>query len=272
MEKVRKSRIGFIGFGHMAEVLLQAMFQSKMIQKSQVLFLRKDKKKQKETSHKWGITAASLKDVVEKSDFCFLCVKPDQVKNLLKEVKEVPSHVLWISIVSGVPISYFEKLWGEKTQILRVMPNTPSEIGEGMNLFTFSKAVTSEGKSQAKLLFSSTGMVEEVPESAIDPLTAISGSGPAYVFKLIEAFKTKAKESGISSEQAEKIVAQTFKGASSLLLKKKNLEGLIQGIAIPGGTTEAGLKVFTGSSIQKDIHDVLEACSQKAKEFHAEFR
>ncbi len=264
----RKS-IGFIGFGHMAEVLYKTMEKSKLVDRSRVLFLRKNKQKQKETSQKYHISAASLEDLVRKSTFIFLCVRPHQLEEVLHQIpKEDLSLKLFVSIISGASLSYLKKKIGNSA-FLRVMPNVASEVAEGMNLLCFSEGVDPFLKMEMKKIFGALGESEEIPESAFEVLTAVSGSGPAYVLKLIQAFARKAVESGVSKETAEKIAAQTFKGAASLLLKKKELEELVSSIAVPGGTTEEGLKVFQERGVEKEIFSVLEACIQKAKAFHS---
>ncbi len=271
MQKGEEKGLGFIGFGNMAEILYKTMEKSKLVKSSQVLFLRKNKQKQKETSQKYRISAASLQSLVERSTFIFFCVRPKDLEEVLQGIPQGDyGSKLFISIVSGAPLSYFQKKLG-KVSLLRVMPNVASEVAEGMNLFCFSEGIDSFLKGDIKKLFGALGEIEEVPEDAIEILTAVSGSGPAYVLRLIQAFAKKGIEAGISKEKALKIAAQTFKGASTLLLQKKNLEELVEAIAVKGGTTEEGLKVFQEKGVEKEVLSVLEACIRKAKAFHSQF-
>lgn len=259
-------RFGFIGFGHMAETLLSTWLKAKVILPSQVSFIRKDKSKQKETSIKYGISATSLHHLVENSDVLLFCVRPQNIQEIINEFPNDLdiSQKFFISILAGTKLSFFQKL-DQNIQLLRVMPNLPSKIGEGMNVFTFGKNVDEKYVDLSKKLFSFLGEIEEVPEAAMDSVTALSGSGPAFVAALLHAMANFGKEGGLSYEKALKIACQTLIGSAKLVQERKDPEKIIKEIVVPGGTTEAGFKSMEESHLLKHFIAVFRAAYLKAK-------
>lgn len=258
---------GFIGFGHMAETLLSSWLKTKLIQPSEVFFIRRDIQKQKETSKKFGISGTSLRHLVETCDVIFFCVRPQNIQEVIDEFpKNIDlSYKCFISILAGTPLAYFHKALGGHAQIMRVMPNLPSKIGEGMNALTFGKDIDPDYIHLAKSLFSCLGEIEEVPEKAMDLVTSLSGSGPAFIASLIHAMASFGKDEGLSYEKALKIACQTLIGTAKLVQINQNPEQLIREIVVPGGTTEAGLNAMKENHLLKHFVQVFQAAFIKAK-------
>lgn len=270
--KISEYHLGFVGFGHMAQVIFQALAQAKLIPRSQVTFTRRDTQKMRQNEQEFGITSTTLETLVKKSDILILGVRPAQAPQVLQKLQELGVEgKMIISVMAGIKLAYYQKHLGSKNFLLRVMPNIASAVGEGMSVFTFGPGATNEFKSTAHLLFSCMGEVMEIPEELVDIATGISGSGPGFVFRLIEALARTGEKNGLSYEQALKMAAQTFAGAARLILKGNKPETLIQQIATPNGVTEAGFKVMRELEVGKSLQSVAEASARRSKELSEEF-
>lgn len=270
--KISDYKIGFIGFGHMAEVIYKAIDASRLIPRSQISFLRRDPGKMKEDEKKYGITSTSLENLADKSDLILLCVRPSQAEGVLKDLAEIGvGSKMLVSILAGTKLSFFQKILGSQMQLLRVMPNLASAVWEGMSVFTYGPGASSEFKSLTHLLFSSMGQVIEVPENLMDISTGIAGSGPGFVFRLIEAMARAGEKQGMPYDKALKMAAQTFLGSAKVILKGGMPETLIQQSATPNGTTDAGFKVMKATEIEKHFQSVIEASARRSKEISEEY-
>lgn len=269
--KVSDHHLGFIGFGHMAQVIFKAIDRAKLIPRSQIGFIRRDRDKMRENEKEFGLTSTSLKNLVDKSDVLILGVRPNQAAAVLEDLKRlgVDESKLIVSILAGVKLSYYQKFF--KNPMLRVMPNIASEVAMGMSVFTYSHEVSVEFRSLTNILFSCMGEVIEVPESMMDISCGIAGSGPGFVFRLIEAMAREGEKQGLPYPKALKMAAQTFAGAGSLILKKGHPEILLQQIATPNGTTEAGLDKMSSFALDEHFQKVVAASANRSKELSTEY-
>ena len=265
--KVGDYHLGFIGFGHLAQVMFKAIDQAKLIPRSRIRFVQRDPAKMVAHQKEFGITATSLETLVRESEILLLCVQPFQARVVLEELARLGvEEKMIVTVLAGLKLSFYQKYLGAQVQILRAMPNIASDVGEGMTLFTFGSHAEREFKSLAHLMFSSMGEVAEVEEKWMDIGTAIAGSGPGFVFRLIEAFARAGVKQGLSYEIALKMSAQTFAGAARLILKGAMPEKLIHQIATPKGTTEAGFKAMSETHMEKDLQAVVEASARRSRE------
>ena len=264
--KVSNTRLGFIGFGHMASVLFKAINQAKLISRSQIMFTQRDPERSKRNEMKYGITATSLKNLINKSDILFLGVRPNQASVVLKELKKLGSNSSksLVTMIAGLKLESYQPYWGG--QLLRTMPNVASEVGEGMTTFSFKKGAETEFMDVSRILFLSMGRVLTIPEELMDMSTAIAGSGPAFVFRMIEVFAKVGKKHGISEEDALILASQTFLGAAKMISKGQKPESLVAQIAVPGGVTEAGLKKMNALEIVNKFEAVLETSMKRSVE------
>ena len=273
--KISDYYIGFIGFGHMAQTIFKVIDESRLLPRSQITFLRRDTHKMRENEKKFGITATSLENLVHKSHLILLCTRPNQAEEILKNLQIIQEagteRKMVISILAGTTLTYFQRFLGPEMQVLRVMPNLASAVGEGMSIFSFAPNASVEFRSAANQLFASMGEVMEVPENFMDTCCAIAGSGPGFVFRLIESMARLGEKQGLSYEKALKMAAQTFLGASKLILKGALPKSLIDQIATPNGTTEAGLKVMTETDIDGHFQAVITASARRSKEISEQF-
>lgn len=271
--KLSGCHLGFIGFGHMAQGLFEAFSKCKMIPNSQIFFHRKDPHKAKETEKKFHITSTGLRNLVRSSEIILLAVRPNQAEVVLRDLASLGvQEKMIISILAGVEISFFQKFLGTSTQILRTMPNLASIVGEGVTVCSYSSNASSEFKNLSHLLFSAAGKVIELEEKFMDLAVGMSGSSPGFIFKLIEAHAKVGVQGGIPYEKALMMAAQTFYGAAKLILEGNSPQKLIEGIAVPGGTTEAGFQSMRKNEVEKHFQGAILASIEKSKEISEKIR
>lgn len=202
------------------------------------------------------------------ADLIILAVKPQDSPKLFEEIRGlVESSQVFISIMAGVRLETIERALGVN-KIIRAMPNLPAQIGAGVTAFTSTDQVTRIELVMVQNLLNTTGKTLYVEkEDSIDAATAISGSGPAYVYYFMNAMIQAARQMGFSDSEAELLVAQTFTGAVDLYNKTDlSCEGWIGKVASKGGTTEAALRIFRETALHEDIVAGAQAALQRARE------
>lgn len=205
---------------------------------------------------------------IPEADLLILAVKPQDSRRLFESMQGLTSPgQLFISIMAGVKMSVLTEALGSE-KIIRAMPNLPAQIGAGMTAFSSTEAVTRIELVMVQNLLSTTGKTVYVErEEMLDAATAISGSGPAYVYYFMNAMITAAIDMGFSESEAELLVGQTFTGAVDLYNKADlNCESWIGKVASKGGTTEAALKVFKENALHEDILAGAQAALRRARE------
>jgi pyrroline-5-carboxylate reductase len=197
-----------------------------------------------------------------------LALKPDVIPDVLKEISDhVEAGTVVISIAAGVTIATIESLLPDTVSVIRVMPNTPALVGRGVSGISAGSRGRITDVNLAETLFETVGSVLTVPESQIDEVTSISGSGPAYVFYLIEQLTAVAEHKGFTPAQAALLVNGTFRGASELLAgSDKSPQELRQLVTSPKGTTAAAVSVLEESGIGAIFEKATDAAVRRAKE------
>ncbi|MDD5750176.1 MAG: pyrroline-5-carboxylate reductase [Candidatus Pacebacteria bacterium] len=246
--KLKNIKIGLIGCGTMGGIIVQKLLSEGVVSKSQIVVNDKvfEKARAMASLRKVGMSK-DAKALVEKSDILVLAVKPQDFKDLAKEIapytgkKRIPV----ISIMAGVEIKTIRKFLLCEA-VARVMPNMASRIGKGVSVWLSSPAFTQSGKRQVEIILRSLGVaIEARKEKYIDMATAVSGSGPAYVFLFQELFLKAAKSLGMPKDLAEKLSLETIRGAVSLQEEtKESPDVLRKKVTSKGGTTERAIKVF----------------------------
>ncbi|MBN2271905.1 MAG: pyrroline-5-carboxylate reductase [Sedimentisphaerales bacterium] len=262
--------IGFVGGGNMAEAVIRGIITAKIynpkhifvsdIRPDRLEFLREDYK---------IVTLEKNAELADEAAIIVLSIKPQNMTDVLREIKDaVNREKLIISIAAGIRLGSIAAVLGE-VPIVRVMPNTPALIGEGAAaLYANEKARPMLDK--ARSIFESVGLAVVVDnEDLIDAVTAVSGSGPAYYFLLMEEMIAAAATLGLDRELAKDLVLQTAKGASLLAVEAdKNNESpsvLRRKVTSPGGTTEAALNVFAANKFGSMIADALKAAVERSR-------
>jgi pyrroline-5-carboxylate reductase len=212
-------------------------------------------------------TTASNVDVVNFALILVIAVKPDQVDDLLREIKtKVTGKHLLISIAAGVPISRFEAALAPETRVVRVMPNTPALVGASASALALGKAARPEDGELAQRIFSAVGVAYQVNEKSLDAVTGLSGSGPAYAFLLIEALSDGGVAAGLPREIATRLAAQTLLGSAKMVLETGlHPAALKDMVTSPGGTTIDGLHELEKAGVRGALISAVRAAAEKSK-------
>ncbi len=261
-------RIGFVGFGHMAQILFEGITRAHVTPKSNILFCQRDTQKMKANSHHFGVSSTSLSHLIQASDLIFLCMRPQQVAHFMDELQKISGREgKWFaSILAGTKLSYFQAHLGPTAQILRAMPNMASSIAEGMTTLSYSPSCSPEFQSFANILFGSIGQIAELSESVMDVACAMSASAPGFIFRLIEAEARFGEKHGIPYAEGLKMAAQAFVGAAKLILKGSMPLDLMHAIATPNGVTQAGFDMMTKQGLDERFQAVIEAAAKRSHE------
>jgi len=262
-------KILIIGGGNMGATFAKSFIRSHSADPDKVMILEiLSEKIEALKKEKIGRIYNDPKDCVPEADIIILAVKPQSSGSLFAQMKDyVDAQQVIVSIMAGVQIDSIRKGLGA-TKIIRAMPNLPAQIGQGMTVYTSTDEVTRIELVMVQNLLNTTGKAIFVSKEAkIDAGTAISGSGPAYVFYFINALKEAAKEMGFSDSAAQLLVTQTFKGTVSLFEQSnRNCQEWINMVSSKGGTTEAAIRSFESNQVQKWIREGAKAALNRAVE------
>ncbi len=197
-----------------------------------------------------------------------IAVKPQVLRGVLDGLKDALTHrPLLISIVAGASTSRFVEILGGEVRIVRVMPNTPALVGEGVAGLCASGGASESDLSQAKRLLESVGRAVVLPESLMDAVTGLSGSGPAYVFQFVEALADGGVRAGLPREEAMLLATQTVLGSAKMLLETGEHPGRLKDmVASPGGTTIAGLHALETGGLRAAVINAVHAAARRSEE------
>ena len=266
---IKVEKIGFIGAGNMATALVRGLINSGLYNSKQLIASDKDLEKLKKISEQFGLKGhPSNRDLVMECQVIVLAVKPQSIREVLEEVKgEIGDDHLIISIAAGIPLKMIKSIINRDIPLIRVMPNTPALIQKGMSALAAGKLATPEHMEIARGVFEAVGETVIVSEDMMDAVTAISGSGPGYVFKIMECFADAGERLGFDRETSLKLVVQTVLGAAYLAGEsEKSLSQLREMVASPGGTTAAGLAVFEEKGLEGIIQETVKAAWRRGVE------
>lgn len=268
--KLNKSGIGFIGCGKMAQAIINGVVSSKMRDKFDIGAYDVDPAILSANCKKFGIKKEmSNLDIINKYRVIILAVKPQSLALVLEEIKGavLPGHLI-ISIVAGVSVKKIQVLLGLKCPVVRVMPNTPALIGQAAAGYAFSKEVKPADKKIAQgILATFCKVMVNVQETEINKVTALSGSGPAYVFYFAEAMLEAARLMKFDTIKAKSLIAQTFIGAAELMIKSEDGPDVLrQNVTSKGGTTASALDVMNSNGLKESFIKAVIAAKERADE------
>lgn len=259
-------KIGFIGAGNMGGAIIGGIVRENI--KDEILVFDKNTELLFKLSEEFGVKKAiDNKEIAKKSDIIFLAVKPNVLSFVIDEIKdEIKKDTLLVSIVAGKGIKTIESAFGKAIKLIRVMPNTPALVGEGMSALCKNENVEKEELEKVLEIFEKLGRAEIVAESMMDAVTAVSGSSPAYVFMLIEAMADAAVLGGLPRNQAYTFASQAVLGAAKMVLETKKHPGELKDmVCSPSGTTIEAVKILEQSGFRSAIIDAMGACIEKSK-------
>ncbi|TLU88113.1 MAG: pyrroline-5-carboxylate reductase [Chlorobium sp.] len=258
--------IGFAGTGRIARALIAGLCNKENLT---ISGFDKDPKALEEVTELYAIMPCpSLEEVARRADVIILSVKPYQIEEVITVLKPYlkETHLL-LSVAAGISTDFIRKCAGDSIKVIRAMPNTPAFVGEGMTAICKGAMATEEDLAVACDLFSSVGRVAILEEFQMDAATGISGSGPAYMFLILDALSEAGIKCGLSSEEALLLSAQTMLGAAKMVLTgEKTPEDLKREVTTPGGTTEAGLNVLEDKHIRHILIETVEAAASRSME------
>lgn len=261
--------IAFIGAGSMGGTMIEGILARDLVEPEQVIAADPNTERGEDLSKRLGIRyVESNPEAAEQADIIVLAVKPQHIERALNEIRgRVDSVLLVLSIVAGVRIRQIsEDLYNSR--IVRAMPNTPGQIGEGISVWTATYEVMDAQKRQAQAILQALG--EEIyvnDERYLDMATALSGSGPGFVFMFIEAMVDVGVRMGFSRAQAEKLVLQTIKGSVAYALESGEHPTVLRNqVTSPGGTTAAGLHVMEQHGFRNAVSEAVWAAYQRSIE------
>ena len=261
-------KIGFIGSGKMAGAIIKGLIKINFATPENLLATQSKPEGLEEKSKNLGIKIIlDNKELVKASDVIFIAVKPNQVLGVLEEIKPfVTPEKLVVSIAAGVNINKLETNLPEKSKVIRVMPNTPALVGEGMSGMVRGKYTGENDINFIKDLLSTIGKCIVVDnESQLDIVTAISGSGPAFFYKVINEIARAGEKLGMDYDKALLLSIQTAIGSAKMALNRDiSMEQLISNVATKGGCTAVGVDCMNENNTEKLFYDVIKSTTEKA--------
>ncbi len=261
-------RLAVLGAGNMGGALVAGLLSAKVLKPAHITVTDLDGARLAALKKKFGVrTEKSNRAAAQNAGVVVLCVKPQQMAGVLDDLAgTVGPKTLVISVAAGVRAERIEKVLG-KIPVIRVMPNTPALLRAGALVFSLGRHAKPRHEAVAKKILSALGRVWIVPETQMDAVTALSGSGPAYVFYLAECLAAAGVSLGLAPAMAESLARQTVYGAGRMLAETAETAGeLRRRVTSPGGTTEAALNVLAGLDLMGTFKKALTAASHRSKE------
>lgn len=263
-------QLGFIGAGRMATALARGLVGKRLVEANQISAA--DPVATSRDAFAAAVLGAQVGDdnaaVARVADVCILAVKPVHTKEALDEIRDVlRREALVVSIAAGITIEKLAEGLREVTRIVRVMPNTPCLIGRGASAFARGEHATEADAKLVSELLGAVGSVHEVPEKLLNAVTGLSGSGPAFVYTVIEALSDGGVRAGLPSDLAASLAAETVAGAAEMVLATGETPAKLRdAVTSPGGTTVAGLEAIESGGLRETLLAAVRAATNRAAE------
>lgn len=261
-------RVGFLGAGKMASALAGGFVRAGITGPDGILASDPVPEARKGFAQAVAArtTAANI-EVVDFAEVVFIAVKPDQVASLLREISaKATGRHLFVSIAAGVTLARMEDELPPGSRVIRVMPNTPALVGASASAFALGKTATKEDAALVSRLLSSVGVALQVKESLLDAVTGLSGSGPAYVYMMIEALSDGGVAAGLPRDVATQLAAQTVLGGAKMVLETKMHPGALKDmVTSPGGTTIEGLHELEKGGVRAALMTAVRAATERSR-------
>ncbi|MFS0863443.1 pyrroline-5-carboxylate reductase ProI [Fredinandcohnia sp. 179-A 10B2 NHS] len=250
-----KQKIVFVGAGSMAEAMISGMLQKELFLPNQISVMNRSNQERLESlKHTYQICINNSKQTaIKEADIIILAMKPKDVVSGVLSIKDfVTEEQLVISVLAGVSTTTITELLGKEVPVVRAMPNTSATIGKSATALSIGEYAKHQHLLLTHKLFETIGIVTTVEEKELHAVTGLSGSGPAYVYYLVESMEKAADEIGLEKEIAKELILQTIIGAAEMLKKSpKQPATLRREVTSPGGTTEAGIKILENYRYQE---------------------
>lgn len=264
-----KTKIAVIGAGKLGEALISGMIDAGIVKKDQFIATAAHRERLDQLKKKIGVkTTLSNGEAVRKSNLVLLCVKPQVVEEVLRQIADdlTANHVL-ISVAASVSTRFMESILAKPVPVLRAMPNTPCLVREGMTAISPGKHATHAHVQQAKKIFDAIGRTLIVDEKHMDAVTGLSASGPAFVYIIIESFIEGGVKVGLPREVATLLAAQMVHGAASMVLKTGEHPAKLKDIVTtPAGCTVDGLLELEDGGLRVTLIKAVDRATRRARE------
>jgi pyrroline-5-carboxylate reductase len=261
--------IGFLGAGNMAEALIRGLVRGDHVAPDRIIASGPRRERRDELAATYGIhVTASNVELASRSDVLVLSIKPQILPKVLREVAgDVGRDALVLSVAAGVSTASIEELLPAGMRVVRSMPNMPALVGAGATAISAGSAATAHDLGLARFVFDSVGMTVDLDESQLDAVTGLSGSGPAYIFLIIEALADAGVKVGLSRRNAQRLAAQTVMGSAKLLLETDEHPGRLKDmVTSPGGTAIAGLHPLEQGGLRTTLINAVETATKRSRE------
>jgi pyrroline-5-carboxylate reductase len=264
---MRTYTLGFVGAGNMANAIIKGAVEKAVVSAQQVYVFDVDTQKSQTISAEIGIVSvSSLKELYENAEIIVAAVKPNVMAAVLQELKPFIGSKPIVSIAAGWSADMIKAQIGQDKKVMRLMPNTPLLVGEGMSVFETPSNFADEETAFVESVFSALGKIDHVPCKNMDAVTAVSGSGPAYVFMFIEALADAGVLCGLTRAQAQKLAAQTVMGSAKMVLDTGSHPGVLKdAVCSPGGTTIEAVKSLENDGFRGAVINAVAKCAEKSQ-------
>lgn len=264
--------IAFVGAGNMAGAIIRGLLRTGTVPAGRIRAADPDESRRAPLGADLGIrTTADNADAIRDADVVVLATKPQVFPQMLPELADtLPNDALVVSIAAGISTLRIEEALPARTRVVRTMPNTPALVGAGVTAIAGGTHATDADLRAVESMFQSVGVCVRVPEDQLDAVTALSGSGPAYVFAMIEALRDAGVREGLPQDVALTLTAHTVLGAAQLLLSgDESPETLRERVTSPGGTTRAGLDALEVRGFADALAGAVRAAKRRSAELRA---
>lgn len=285
----RMARIAIIGGGNIGEALLAGLLRAGR-QVKDLVIAEKNPGRAKYLADKYSVLVTSVADAVDTATYVIVAVKPTDVENVIGDIADTAARAesnaaeqVFVTVAAGVSAAYYENKLPAGSPVVRVMPNAPMLVGGGVTALAAGRFATAEHLKDVSQLFDSVGGVLTVAESQIDAVTAVSGSGPAYFFLMVEALVDAAVDAGLSRPVATDLAVQTMAGSAAMLLERLDESAAAAGgsagpgvdtspaqlratVTSPGGTTAAGLRELERGGLRAAVANAVEAAKRRSEQ------
>lgn len=262
-------KIGFLGAGKMASALAKGIVQAGLVSPAHLMASDASEPALLQFGQALGCATTNFNpDLAKFADAVVLAVKPDQIDDVLREMRDHLSEKhLIISIAAGVTLARMEAILGLGVRVIRVMPNTPALVGLSASAFALGKSAAVADAQLAKDLFSAVGTAYQVKESLLDAVTGLSGSGPAYIYLIIEALSDGGVAAGLPRDIATSLAAQTVLGSARMVLQTGLHTGVLKDmVTSPGGTTIEGLHELERAGVRGALMQAVRVAAEKSRQ------
>jgi pyrroline-5-carboxylate reductase len=262
-------RVGFVGAGNMAEALIKGLLAARTVSAPDVWASHPRPERAEELSRRFSIQVTSDNlEVVRRCDVVILAVKPQVMARVLQQIAPAAHDgQLFVSIAAGIPLSALEGQLPGGARVVRTMPNTPALVDAGATAIAAGGHATDVDLEDVRRIFSAVGLTVTLDESQLDAVTGLSGSGPAYVFLIIEALSDAGVKVGLSRHIAQTLATQTVLGSAKLLLETGEHPGRLKDmVTSPGGTAIAGLHTLEAGGLRTTLINAVEAATRRSQE------